>query len=130
MHFQRSAERTEFTDQYAAALAQGAIDGFDDVGLAFALWAGPVLPTRQHLGVGFPLVGKIPAMAPVTAGQGEPAFAQRGFAPTAQRPAHDASTGAFDYEPQPDLAPLVAHEAPQLIQFQDFPFLALRLLRT
>ena len=129
MHGQGFAEGAGLAHEHAAALAQGAIDGFDDVGLALALGTGPVLPARQHLGVGFPLVGKIPAVAVIPAGQGLPELAQRGFAPAAQRPAHDAPPGAFDRKPQPDLALFVAHEAPELIEFQDFPLLALRLFR-
>ena len=68
MHDQRLAEGAGFAHQHAAALAQRAVDGFDNIGLAFALQAGPVLPTGQHPGVGFPLVGKVPAVAAVTAG--------------------------------------------------------------
>ena len=86
-------------------------------------------PAGQHLGIGFPLVGKVPAVAPVALGQRLPELAQRRFAPAAQRPAHDAPPGAFNRKPQPDLAFFAAHEAPQLIEFQDFPFLALRLAR-
>ena len=97
--------------------------------LALTPGTEPVLPARQHLGVGFPLVGKIPAVAVIPAGQRLPELAQRGFAPAAQRPAHDAPPGAFDRKPQPDLALFVAHEAPALIEFQDFPFLARRLFR-
>jgi 5-formyltetrahydrofolate cyclo-ligase len=37
MHGQRLAEGAGFAHQYAAALAQGAVDGFDNIGLAFAL---------------------------------------------------------------------------------------------
>ena len=129
MHGQGFAEGAGLAHEHAAALAQGAVDGFDDVGLALALGTGPVLPARQHLGVGLPLVGKIPAVAVIPAGQRLPELAQRGFAPAAQRPAYDAPPGAFDDEPQPDFALSVAHEAPQLIEFQDFPLLALRLFR-
>ena len=103
MHGQRFAERTELAHEHAAALAQEAIDGFDDVGLALALGTGPVLPARQHLGVDFPLVGKTPAVAVIPAGQQLPELAQRGLAPATQRPTHDAPPGTFDHKPQPDL---------------------------
>ena len=75
MHFQGFTEGTGFAHEDAAALAQGAVDSFDDVGLSFALGTGPVLPAGQHLGVGFPAVGKIPAMAVVAVGQGLPKLA-------------------------------------------------------
>jgi len=129
MHGQVFAEGAELAHEHAAALAQGAVDGFDDVGLALAPSTGPVLSARQRLGDSFPLVGKIPAVAVIPAGQRLPALAQRGFAPAAQRPAHNAPPGALDRKPQPDLALFVAHEAPALIGFQDFPLLALRLFR-
>ena len=58
MHRQRLAKGAGFAHRHAAALAQGAVDGFDTIGLVFAFPAGPVLPTGQHLGVGFPPVGK------------------------------------------------------------------------
>ena len=38
MHFQRFAERVRLAHQYATSLSQGTIDGFDDAGLATALW--------------------------------------------------------------------------------------------
>ena len=51
------------------------------------------------------------------------------FEPAAQRPAHDASPGPFDDQPQSHLALFVAHEAPQLIAFERFPPLALGFRR-
>jgi hypothetical protein len=126
VHGQRFAERTGLAYQHAATLAQGAVGGLDDVGLPFALGTGPVLPAGQHFGVGFPLVGEVPAVAVSLAGPGVPALAQGRFAPAAQGPAHDASPGPFDGEPAPHLALFVAHKAPQLVEFQDFPLWALR----
>ena len=116
MHGQRFTERTRLAHEHAATLAHGAIDGLDDVGLALAFGTGPVLPAGKHFGVGFPLVGKIPAMAVIPAGQRLPELTQRRFTPAAQRPAHNAPPGAFDHEPQPDFALFMAHKAPQLIQ--------------
>ena len=129
MHGQGFAEGAGLAHEHAAALTQGTVNGFDDVGPALARGTGSVLLARQHLGVDFPLVGKIPAVAMIPAGQRRPELAQRGFAPAAQHPAHDAPPGAFDDAPQPDLAPFVAYKAAQLIGFQDFPLLALRLFR-
>ena len=115
MHGQRFTERTGLAHEHAAALAQGAVECFDNVGLALALGTGPVLPAGQHFGVGFPLVGKIPAVAVIPVGQRLPELTQRRFTSVAQRPAHDAPPGAFDHEPQPDFALFAAHKAPQLI---------------
>ena len=115
MHGQRFTERTGLAHEHAATLAQRAIDGLDDIGLALALGTGPVLPAGQHFGVGFPLVGKIPAVAVIPVGQRLPELTQRRFTSVAQRPAHDAPPGAFDHEPQPDFALFAAHKAPQLI---------------
>ena len=117
MHGQRFTEGTGFSHEYAAALSQRAVDGLDDVGLALALGTGPVLPAGQHLGVGLPFVGEVPAVAVIPAGQGVPELAQGRFAPAAQGPAHDASPGPFDGQPEPNLALFVAHKAPELIQF-------------
>ena len=52
VHRQQFAKRTGFADQYAATLAQGVIQGFDNIGLAFALGTGPVWTRRQCLGIG------------------------------------------------------------------------------
>ena len=51
VHGQAFAERAAFADQHAAALAQGAVDGFDDVGLALALGTGAVRARRQGLDI-------------------------------------------------------------------------------
>ena len=115
MHGQRFTEGTGFSHEYAAALSQRAVDGLDDVGLALALGTGPVLPARQDLGVGLPFVGKVPAVAMIPARQGVPKLAQGRFAPAAQGPAHDASPGPFDGQPEPNLALFAAHKAPELI---------------
>ena len=127
MHGQGFAERAGLAHEHAATLAQGTINSLDDAGLPPAFGAGPVLPPRQHLGVGFPLVGEEPTMPAVMHRQRLPQLAQGRWTPAAQRPAHDAPPGAFNDEPQPDLAFFMAHKAPQFIQFQDFPFLALLL---
>ena len=111
-HGQGLAERAGFAHQHAAAVAEGTVDGLDDAGLALAFGTGPVLPAGQDGGVGFPLVGEVPAVAAVTPGQGGPQAPQRRFAPAAQRPGHDAATGPFDHEPQPHLALFAAHKAP------------------
>ena len=68
MHGQGFAEGAGLSNEHATALAQGAIDGFDDAGLAFTLGTGSVLPAGQDLGVGFPLVCEIPAMLTVALG--------------------------------------------------------------
>ena len=112
MHGQRLAERTGLAHEHAAALAQGTIDGLDDAGLSLAFGAGPVLPARQDLRVGLPLVGKEPAVATVVLGEGLPEAAQGRFGPAAQRPAHNAPPGPFDDQPEPHLALFVAHKTP------------------
>jgi len=124
VHGQRLAEGAGLAHEHAAALAQGAINGLDDAGLARALGAGSVLPAGQDLGVGFPLVGEEPAVAAVMCRQGLPQLAQRRFGPAAQRLAHNTPPGPFDHEPQPDLALATAHKTPQFIEFQHFPPLA------
>ena len=124
MHGQRLAKRTRLAHQHAAALAQGAVDGLDDAGLPRAFGAGPVLPPRQHLGVGFPLVGEEPTMPAVMPWQRPPKLAQGRFAPAAQRPARDAPPGPLDGQPEPDLALSTPHEGPQFIGFERFPPLA------
>ncbi len=129
MHFQAFTERTTFAHEYAAALAQGAINRLHDAGLAFAFGAGSVLVAGQHLGVGFPFGRKVPATSAIAREQVLPAAARRGFAPTAQRPGHDAAAGPFNGQPEPDFTLFAAHKGPQLIQFEYFPALFLRLFR-
>ena len=121
MHFQAFTERTTFAHEYAAALAQGAINRLHDAGLAFAFGARPVLVAGQDLGVGFPLVGKVPAAPTIARGPGLPEAARRGFAPTAQRPGHDAPAGPFDGQPEPDFALFAPHKRPRLIEFERLP---------
>ena len=129
MHDQRLAEGAGLAHKHAATLAQRAMNGLYDAGLARALGAGPVLPAGQNLGVGFPPVGEEPAVAAVMCRQGLPQLAQRRFAPAAQRPAHNTPPGAFDHEPQPNLTLATAHKTPQFIEFQHFPPLALGFRR-
>ena len=52
VHRQGFTERAGFAHQHAAALAQGAVQGFDDVGLAFALGTGAVRAGGYCLGIG------------------------------------------------------------------------------
>ena len=52
VHRQVFAEGAGFAHEHAAALAQHAINRFDDAGLPFAFGAGPVLPARQDLCIG------------------------------------------------------------------------------
>ena len=66
MHDQGLAERAGFAHQHAAAVAEETVDGLDDAGLALAFGTGPVLPAGQDGGVGFPLVGEVPAGTAVT----------------------------------------------------------------
>ena len=83
----------------------------------------------QRLGVGRKQVRRIPAMPAVALGQGSPEAAGGGRIAPAQHPRHDASAGAFDGQPQPDLAPSAAHERPHFVQFKRFPTLLLRFFR-
>ena len=83
VHGQRFAEGTGLAHEYAATLAQGTINGLHDAGLPPAFGAGPVLPPRQDLGIGFPLVGEEPTMPAVMRRQGLPQPAQGRFAPAA-----------------------------------------------
>ena len=125
MHDQGFAERAGLAHEHAATLAQGTINSLDDAGLPPAFGAGPVLPPRQHLGVGFPLVGEEPTMPAVMHRQRLPQLAQGRLAPAAQRPAHDAPPGPLDNQPQPNLTLSTPHEGPQFIEFEHFPPLAL-----
>ena len=68
MHGQGLAKGAGLAHQHAAALAKRTIDGLDNAGLALAFGAGPVLPARQDLCVGLPLVGEEPAVAAVVLG--------------------------------------------------------------
>ena len=122
------AERAAFADQHTTALAQGAIQGFNDGGLAFALGAGPVRTGGKGLGVSRKEVREVPAVAAVAVGQGLPEAAGRGRIAPAQDPSHDAPTGLFHGQPKPKLAPFTAHKRPHLIEFKRFPPPALRFL--
>ena len=121
VHFQRFAERTGLAHEDPAAVAQGAVDGFDDARAAAAFGAAAVLPAGQHAHVGFPLVGEIPAVAAVTPGQSLPQPPGRGRVASARNPGHDAPAGPLDRQPQPDLVPFAAHKGPQLIEFERLP---------
>ena len=120
------AERAAFADQHTTALAQGAIQGFNDGDLAFALGAGPVRTGGKGLGVSRKQVCEVPAVAAVAVGQGLPEAAGRGRIAPAQDPSHDAPTGLFHGQPKPKLAPFTAHKCPHLIEFKRFPPPALR----
>ena len=63
VHTQGLAKGAGFAHQHAAPLAQGAVEGFDHVGLAE--FGAPVGASRQHGGVGRPLVGWVPVVAAV-----------------------------------------------------------------
>ena len=65
VHRQRLAEGTGFAHEYATALAQRPIEGFDNARLPFALRTGSVLPAWQPLGVGFPEASEVPAVAAI-----------------------------------------------------------------
>ena len=75
VHGPQLAERAGLAHEHAAALAEGTINGLDDAGLPRAFGAGPVLPARQDLGVGFPLVGEEPTMVAVMRRQRLPQLA-------------------------------------------------------
>ena len=47
------------------------------------------------------------------------------FAPAAQRPAHDASLGPLNGQPEPRFVLFMPHKGPQCIEFEYFPPLAL-----
>lgn len=126
VHGQGFAERAAFVDQYTAALAQGAIQGFNDGGLAFALGARPVRTGGKGLGVSRKQVREVPAVAAVAVGQVLPEAAGRGRIAPAQDPSHDAPTGLFHGQPKSNLAPFAAHKRPHLIEFKRFPPPALR----
>ena len=46
VHFQVFTERATLTHEHPASVAQGAIKGRDDVGLAFPFRTGPVVEAR------------------------------------------------------------------------------------
>ena len=83
----------------------------------------------QCLGVGRKQVRKVPAMTAVARGQGGPEAAGRGRIAPAQHPRHDASTGAFDGQPEPYFVPPAAHKRPHLVQFKRLPVFLLRFFR-
>ena len=85
--------------------------------------------TRQHLGVGFPLVRKVPAALAVTPGQRLPEPTSGSCPSATQRPGHEASARPFDGQPQPDFALLAAHKRPPLLQLEHFPALFLGFFR-
>ena len=72
MHVKRLAERTGLAHQDPAAVAQGAIDRFDDARAAASFGAAAVLPAGQDAHLGLPFVGERPAPAAVAPGQGPP----------------------------------------------------------
>jgi len=127
VHFQAFAERTAPAHQYAAAVAQRAIKRFDNISLPFAFRARPVLVAGEYLRVGFPLVGKVPAVLTIALGQQLPKATGRGVAPIAQRPSHNAATGAFHRQPEPYFALFASDKRPHLIEFERFPALLLLL---
>ena len=121
VHLQAFAEGTALSHEHAAAVTQRTVDGLDDAGLSFALGARPVLVTGHDGGVGFPLIGEVPAVPPVAPGQLLPKATHRGLAPAAQRPGHDAPAGPPDGQPKPNLATFAPHKGPQLVEFEHFP---------
>ena len=120
------AERARTPHEHTAAVAQLAVEGFDDAGTGFADDVGS---GRQYLPVGPPLVGKVARVPVVATRQCGPQAPQGGRAPRAQHPGRDAPAGALDGQPQPDFAPLAAHERPHFVQFKVFPLPPLRPLR-
>ena len=118
VHGQGAAEGACFAHQYRALLAQRAVDGLDEAGLAAAFGAGPMRGGRQHVAVGLPLVGKIPSTRAVFVWQGRPQAAQGGRPPAAQHPGHDPPRVSLDGQPEPDFALFAAHEGPHLIEFE------------
>ena len=125
MHLQVFAEGTVLSHEHATAVTeetavtQGTVDSLDDVGLFFAFGARAV--AGQDGGVGFPLIGEVPAVPPVASRQLLPKAPHRGMAPVAQRPGHDAAAGPLDGQLEPDLAPHAPHKGPQLVHLQYFP---------
>ena len=113
----------------AITLTQGAIECFDDVGLAFALGVGSMRAGWKRLGVGRKQVRKIPAMPAVALGLGCPEAVGRGRIAPAQYPRHDASAGGFDGQPESDLVPSAAYKRPHFTQFKGFSILLLRFFR-
>lgn len=103
VHGQGAAEGACFAHQYRALLAQRAVDGLDEAGLAAAFGAGPMRGGRQHVAVGLPLVGKIPSTRAVFVWQGRPQAAQGGRPPAAQHPGHDAPRVSLDGQPSQTL---------------------------
>ena len=118
MHGQAFAERTRLADQYAAPVAQRAVERFHDAGLATALGTGPVGSGRQHRRVRFPGIGVIRRIVLITSRQLLEEPPARSRAPAPQHPAHDAPRGAHNGQPQPDFTLALADEGPHFVQLQ------------
>ena len=129
MHLELFAERTGLAHQYAAALTQRTIDGFDDARAAIAFGAAAVPPAGQYAHVGGEQVGKVPTMPSVAAGQRLPQAPGGGGVAVAQHPGDDAAAGALDRQPEPHLAPPLAHKRPHLVEFKGLPRPALGFFR-
>ena len=85
MYYQALAKGAGFSHQYAAPLAQGAIDGFPDARAAVAFGTAAVLGAGQGPDVGLPQVGEVPAATAVALGQRLPQ-------PPGRRPVTQATT--------------------------------------
>lgn len=70
VHRLQFAKESGFAHQHTAALTQGAIQGFDDVRLAFAIRVGLMRASYKCLGVGRKQVGEIPVVGALALGQG------------------------------------------------------------
>ena len=117
VHGQRATERATLAYENGTALAQRTVDRFHNAGLATTFRTRPVCGRRQHLSVGFPLIGRVPGARAVTGRQGLPEPISRGRAAGTKYPGHDAPRVTFDSQPQPDLSELTAYKRPHFIEF-------------
>ena len=125
MHLPGLPERAGFAYRYAAALAQGTIDCFDDTGAAVSSGATPMLPAGQHAHTGLPRVGAGPTTVAVAARQCLPQPLGRGRVAPAHDPGHDATTSPLHGQPGPNLVLFAAYKRPRLIGFGRLPPLLL-----
>ncbi len=110
-----------FPDQSRHAVAPLVVQAFDDAGFASAFVAGPMLPGREPLGIGFVKVA-IDQLAAIISGQRKPQAHKAFGAAVADVKADDLARQARDGQPQVAIAPLETKADDQLIEFQCIAF--------
>ena len=123
MHLVGFGKGEGFSYQSSQALAQGAVEAFDMVGVGFGLALGELM-ARNHFRIRFPNIGKT-VRCFVGSGNGFPQRKTRFAAPIANGKSHDLPGAPTERQPNPAFVFAAFDKTPNLVQFQFIPFLKL-----